>query len=59
MLNDDTRKLFLKIHETAFGFEGITDNREQLKIEMKDVLVERPSIEDIMLGYIGGEDYAL
>ena len=57
LLNNETRKLFLKIRETEFGFEGITNEKNQVKNKMKDVLIEKPRIEDIMLGYVGGENH--
>jgi len=53
-LNAQTRKLFLNIRETGFGFTGITNKLSQVQKSMKDILVERPTIEDIMLGYIEG-----
>lgn len=54
LLNDSTRKLFLTLHETDYGFEGITNNRNAVLEQIKGVLAERPTIEDIMLAYIGG-----
>ncbi|MCB2312153.1 ABC transporter ATP-binding protein [Clostridium tagluense] len=55
-LTVETRKLFLNIQETGFGFMGITNKLSQVQESIKDILVERPSIEDIMLGYVeGGE----
>ncbi|MTI67865.1 MAG: ABC transporter ATP-binding protein [Firmicutes bacterium] len=57
LLNNDTKKLFLKLHETEYGFEGLTNNKEAVREQMKDVLIEKPTIENIMLGYIGGENY--
>lgn len=53
-LNDYTRKLFLKLRENKYGFEGLTDNIEVVRKHMNSVLIEKPSIEDIMLGYLGG-----
>lgn len=53
-LNSETRKLFLSLKETAYGFEGITNKRSVVRGEMKGVIIERPTIEDIMLAYIGG-----
>ncbi|MBZ9685615.1 ABC transporter ATP-binding protein [Clostridium estertheticum] len=53
-LNVETRKLFLNIQESGFGFIGITNKLSQVQKSMKDILVERPSIEDIMLGYVEG-----
>lgn len=58
MLNENTRKLFLKLHETNYNFEGITNEKEAVREQMKNVIIERPSIEDIMLAYIGGDNNA-
>lgn len=54
-LTDATRKLFLSIQETEYGFTGITKNAAQVKLSCKNILTEKPTIEDIMLGYIGGK----
>jgi len=51
-LNDLTRNLFLTLHETDYGFSGMTDDKTSVRQQMKNVLIERPSIEDIMLSYI-------
>lgn len=53
-LNEETRKLFLNIQESSFGFTGLTKQLDLVQKSMSDILVERPSIEDIMLGYIEG-----
>ncbi len=53
-LNEETRKLFLNIQESGFGFSGLTKQLDLVQKSMSDILVERPSIEDIMLGYIEG-----
>lgn len=58
MLDEDTRKLFLKLKETAYGFEGITNKKADVREQMKGVIIERATIEDIMLAYVGGNDYA-
>lgn len=54
LLNAATRKLFLKLNETGYGFEGITNKKAAVHQQMNGVLIERPTIEDIMLAYIGG-----
>lgn len=54
-LSTDVRKLFLSISETDFGFTGITKQISEVRSYIPDVMVERPTIEDIMLGNIGGE----
>ncbi|ACA56074.1 ABC transporter ATP-binding protein [Clostridium botulinum] len=53
-LNEETRKLFLNIQESSFGFTGLTKQLDLVQKSMSNILVERPSIEDIMLGYIEG-----
>lgn len=53
-LTPDIRKLFLNISETAFGFTGITKKAAEVQHLMSDAIVERPTIEDIMLGNIEG-----
>lgn len=52
-LNGLTRKMFLTLHETEYGFSGLTDDKASVRQQMKNVLIERPTIEDIMLSYIG------
>jgi len=54
-LTNDVRGLFLSISETEFGFTGITKHLSEVRSYIPDVIVERPTIEDIMLGNIGGE----
>lgn len=56
LINQHTEKLFLKLRQTAYGFEGITDKQEVILEQMNDVIIERPSIENIMLAYIGGNE---
>ena len=53
-LNGETRKLFLNITETAFVFTGITKKLDEVRRFIPDIIVERASIEDIMLGNIEG-----
>ena len=54
-LTTDARKLFLSISETDFGFTGITKQISEVRSYIPNIMVERPTIEDIMLGNIGGE----
>lgn len=51
-LNAETRKYFLNIEEHAFGFTGITKQAGEVMEQMRDVLAERPTIEDIMLAHV-------
>lgn len=56
LLDQQTRKMFLTLHETEYGFEGVTDKKSEVRRYMKGVLIERPTIENIMLAYVGGND---
>lgn len=51
-LDDNIRKMFLNIEESAFGFSGITKQVSVVMEHMPDVLMERPKIEDIMLANV-------
>ncbi|OPA73314.1 sodium ABC transporter ATP-binding protein [Paenibacillus selenitireducens] len=54
-LNDENRELFLTIQETHFGFTGITNQLAQVQASLReDIIIERPTIEDIMLAYVRG-----
>ena len=53
-LTADVRKLFLNISETAFGFIGVTKQAAEVQRYVPDAMIERPTIEDIMLGNIEG-----
>lgn len=53
-LTKDTVDLFVDINKTAFGFTGITNQLEAVKKAMPDAILERTSIEDVMLCNIKG-----
>lgn len=53
-LNESIRKLFLNVEETAFGFMGITRQVSKVMEYVPDAIVERPTIEDIMLANVEG-----
>ena len=53
-LTDNGRKLFLSLSETAFGFTGVTKQITEVQSFFPDAMIERPTIEDIMLANIGG-----
>ncbi|ERI06988.1 ABC transporter ATP-binding protein [Aneurinibacillus aneurinilyticus] len=57
-INEQTQKLFLTLHQSPYGFEGITRKKKDVRRLMPDVLMERPTVEDIMLTYIGGNNNA-
>lgn len=52
-LNDETKNLFLSFTESAYGFSGLTAMKDKVQKKMKDIVIEKPTIEDIMLAYIG------
>ena len=49
LLTSDMRKLFLNVTETTFGFTGITKHAAEIQTVLSDAIIERPTIEDIML----------
>lgn len=51
-LSREIRSLMLHVDEGKYGFTGITDNARKLKAACPDALLERASIEDIMLAYV-------
>ncbi|WP_146552821.1 MULTISPECIES: ABC transporter ATP-binding protein [Rummeliibacillus] len=51
-INDQTRKLFVRLNVKGNIFEGFTDKKSAVRENMPDVLIEAPTIEDIMLAYI-------
>lgn len=53
-LTDDVRRLFLDISETSFGFTGVTKQAAKVQSLLSGVIIERPTIEDIMLANLGG-----
>ena len=52
LLTSDMRKLFLNVTETTFGFTGITKHVAEIQTVLSDAIIERPTIEDIMLANI-------
>lgn len=58
LLSSDNRKKFVSINENAFGFEALTNNTLDIKkLFGSDVLIEKASLEDIMVYTVrGGEN---
>ena len=52
LLNTESRKLFLSLNPMDCSFIGLTDKPEEISRIMPDALMERPTIENIMLGKI-------
>lgn len=53
-LSADAEKLLMNIDQTPFGFTAITRNADEIRKLMPDGILERPSIEDIMLCNVKG-----
>lgn len=54
LLDDSLRQLFASLTVTDFGFTGVTEHVEQVQKALPKVVLERPTIEDIMLADIEG-----
>lgn len=52
LLNRENRKLFLSTEVTDYGFTAVTDCISEVKKHLPDILVERASVEDIMLAHV-------
>ncbi|MCD5407065.1 MAG: ABC transporter ATP-binding protein [Desulfotomaculum sp.] len=56
LLNEDIKTEFIGIRQTSVGFEALTANAPAIRRLFKEkVVVERPTIEDIMVYTIKGE----
>lgn len=56
LLNEDFKKKFINIKKNSFGFEGLTNNVEDMKRQYgKEIIIEKASLEDIMVYTVGGE----
>lgn len=57
ILDKDIRDKFIGINENSFGFEGLTNNAEDIRKLLKDkVLIERASLDDIMVYTVRGNE---
>ncbi len=55
LLNADTRSSFVGIKENEFGFTGLTCDRKLARKMFGDkVVIEKPTLEDVMLYYVRG-----
>ena len=53
LLNTDTRNSFVGIKENQFGFEGLVSDKNQARKVLGDkVVIEKPTLEDVMLYYV-------
>ncbi len=55
-LNEETKKYFIGINKNSFGFEGLTTSIDIIKEITKkgEVIIEKPSLEDIMVYTVRG-----
>lgn len=54
LLDSDIRKEFIAIRENSFGFDGLTNSNNIKKLFNGEVIIERPSLEDIMVYTVRG-----
>ena len=55
LLNSESRKEFIGLRETNVGFEGLTQKEDKLrKILGSDLIIEKPTLEDIMVYSVRG-----
>lgn len=55
LLTQETKKLFIRYEVTDFGFKAITNRLDEVAHKLNDILIEKPTIEDIMLAHLEGE----
>ncbi|NLV63349.1 MAG: sodium ABC transporter ATP-binding protein, partial [Clostridiaceae bacterium] len=50
LINDDNKGIFIGLRENSFGFEALIENKRQArKIFGDKIVVEKPTLEDIMV----------
>ncbi len=55
LLNEEFKTNLVGLRKNSFGFEGLTGNRDRMKTRYKEgVMIERASLEDIMVYTVGG-----
>lgn len=52
LLTPENRKKFVSLEERGFSFEGLTNQKVNLKKELAHAVYEKPTIEDIMVAYM-------
>lgn len=59
LLDKDAQKAFVGIRKNNYGFEGLVENRGKVRELFKEnIMIEKPSLEDIMLYIVRGSQYA-
>lgn len=58
LLNEDIKSLFIGLKSNRFGFEGLVQDKETARRRFKErAIVEKPTLEDIMLYTVRGEQH--
>lgn len=52
LLDSENKKLFLNLEVSDYGFIGLTAKVNEVQKCIPEVVIERPTIEDIMLAYV-------
>lgn len=59
LLDTHTQEIFIGMRKNNFGFEGLASDRQKVQNLFKSrVIIEKPSLEDIMLFTVRGNQYA-
>ncbi|SKA78166.1 ABC-2 type transport system ATP-binding protein [Caloramator quimbayensis] len=59
ILREDIKKEFVGIKYSSFGFEGLVKDKKVIKNALKEkIIIEKPSLDDIMLYYLRREIHA-
>ena len=52
LLPAETKKLFLTVEQTKYGFTGVTNQVKEARRIFPDAVFERVTVEDIMLSHM-------
>lgn len=55
VLTSDLRESLINLRENSFGFEALAKDLKKINCCKKDLIIERPSIEDIMVNLVKGD----
>lgn len=55
VLTSDLRESLINLHENSFGFEALAKDFNKINCYKKDLVIEKPSIEDIMVNLVKGD----
>ena len=58
LLNEESKRLFVGVKTNQFGFEGLVRDKEKAHRHFKErAIIEKPTLEDIMLYTVRGEQH--